>query len=327
MTATELSHLAPSSDCVPDAQLLTTAERRAQSAATVRVTSVLLLLMAVIWGVNYSVVKFGTQGLPALAFNGLRVLLAAVVLLAVAGIGRAPWPSRRTTLALLGLGVLGNGFYQVLFIEGIARTRAGTAALVFAGSPALIAIIGRLLRVERVSPRGWGGIALQILGMALVVVAGAAAAGAQSGGATLAGNVILLGASICWALFTVLLKRYTHDVDPLQLSALTMIGGAIPLGAVAAPTLAGVDWGRVSPGVWGAVAYSGIFALVLAYLFWYRGIKVVGPTRTAMFGNLQPIIALAVAWLWPTLREVPTVWQGAGAALIVSGLLLGRPRS
>jgi drug/metabolite transporter (DMT)-like permease len=290
-----------------------------------RVTTVLLLLMALIWGVNFSVVKFGTQSLPPLAYNGLRVMLAAVTLVAVAGMGAARWPSRRSVLALLGLGVLGNGLYQVLFIEGISRTRAGTAALVFAASPALIAIVGRLLRVERVSSRGWAGIALQLLGMTLVVLTGEDAV--ASGGSSFLGNMLILSGSVCWALFTVLLKRYTHDVDPLQLSALTMVGGAVPLAVVSAPALTRVVWSAVPGAVWAAIAYSGLFALVLAYLFWYRGIRVVGPTRTAMFGNLQPIIALGVAWAWPTLREVPTVWQGAGAALIVSGLLLGRPRT
>ena len=324
MAATTDAHLAPPSDCVPDAELLTTAERRAQSAAAVRVTSALLLLMAAIWGVNFSVVKFGTQSMPALAYNGLRVVLAAVTLLAIAWLAREPWPGRRATLALLGLGVLGNGLYQVFFIEGIARTRAGSAALVLAASPAFIALTGRALGVERVSRRGWGGIGLQLLGMTLVVILGARAAGSAPGGSTLTGNLLMLAGALCWALFTVLLKRYTHAVHPLQLSALTMVGGAVPLVVLSAPALSGVDWGAVTPGVWGAVAYSGLAALVVAYLLWYRGVRVLGPTRTAMFGNLQPIIALLVAWAWPTLRESPTVWQGAGAALIIGGLLMSR---
>ena len=327
MTATD-AHLAPSSDCVPDAELLTTAERRAVSAAHVRKTQALLLLMALIWGVNFSVVKVGTQSLAPLSYHGLRIVLAAATLLALALLAREPWPSRRETLALLGLGVLGNGLYQIFFIEGISRTRAGTAALVLAGAPALIAIIGRALGVERVSRRGWFGIALQLVGMAFVVVLGARAAAHTPGGSSLAGNLLMLGGSLCWALFTVLLKRYTHAVHPLQLSALTMAGGALPLLLVAAPSLSHVAWGSVSLAVWGAVAYSGFLALVLAYLLWYRGVRVLGPTRTAMFGNLQPIIALFVAWAWPTLRETPTAWQGAGAALIVGGLLVSRsPRT
>ena len=325
MTAADVPRIPPASDCLYD-----TDSHEAQEApphaspGAVRLTIVLLLVMATIWGVNFSVVKVGTQYVPPLAFNGARVALAAVVLSLVAMIARAPWPSARETTALLALGVLGNGFYQVFFIEGIARTRAGSAALVLAASPAFIAIIGRLFGVERVSARGWGGIFLQIAGMACVVAGGAAVAASAAGGSTTTGNLLMLGGTLCWALFTVLLKRYTHEIHPLQLSAITMMGGALPLIAFAMPEIRMVDWGAVSWNAWAAVLYSGIAALVIAYLIWYRGVRVIGPTRTSMFGNLQPIIALLVAWAWPSLREVPTIWQGVGAVAIVSGLLLSR---
>mgnify|MGYP003891688003 CR=1 FL=1 len=68
--------------------------------------------------------------------------------------------------------------------------------------------------------------------------------------------------------------------------------------------------------------YAGIGALVVAYLLFYRGVRVLGATRTAMYGNLQPIVALAFAWLM--LGERPTPWQLLGAALITAGLLLSR---
>lgn len=325
MPAADVPRIPPPSDALYVTDSHETREAvPAASPGAVRLTIALLLVMATIWGVNFSVVKIATQQVPPLAFNGARVALAAVVLTLIALVARAPWPTRREALALLALGVLGNGFYQVFFIEGIARTRAGSAALVLAASPAFIAIIGRLFGVERVSARGWGGIALQIAGMACVVAGGAAVASSASSGSTTTGNLLMLGGTLCWALFTVLLKRYTHEVHPLQLSALTMIGGALPLIAFAMPEIRDVDWGRVSGAAWGAVLYSGLAALVIAYLIWYRGVRVIGPTRTSMFGNLQPIIALLVAWAWPSLREVPTVWQGLGAAAIVSGLLLSR---
>src|SRR5256885_15850309 len=75
-------------------------------------TDASLVCMALIWGVNFSIVKFGTTLVDPLAYNGLRVLLAAVVLAAIALVRRDAWPPRRTVLALLALGVLGNGVYQ-----------------------------------------------------------------------------------------------------------------------------------------------------------------------------------------------------------------------
>ena len=281
----------------------------------------LLLAMAVIWGVNFSVVKFATGLMAPLAYNGVRVTLAAVTLLAIAAGARARWPSRRDTLALLGLGMLGNFVYQVLFIIGISRTRAGTAALVLAATPAFIAIIGRLRGVERVSGRGWRGIWLQLAGMACVVFGGARLA---AGGESLLGNLLVLGGALCWSLFTVSLKPFMHRIHPLHLAALTMTGGAVPLLIVASKALARTSWSAVPAAGWGAVLYSGLLGMVVAYLLYNAGVRAYGPTRTAMFGNLQPIIALLVAWAWPTLREVPTPWQVVGAVTIVSGLLLAR---
>ncbi|MFL5581543.1 MAG: DMT family transporter [Gemmatimonadaceae bacterium] len=292
------------------------AQRRAALA-----TEALLLLMVLIWGVNFSVVKFGTSVLAPLAYNGLRVALAAVGLWAIALATSNHWPSRRDALALVGLGFIGNGVYQLLFIEGIARTRAGSAALVIATSPAVIAILGKVRGSERIDRRGWGGIGLQLLGVACVVLGGAADAAAP-GERPAFGALLLLGGTVCWSVFSVALKPYTHRVDALQLSALTMTGGALPLVAVAAPAMLAADWGRVGPAGWSAVLYSGFLALVVAYLIWYRGVRVLGPTRTAMFGNLQPVVALSVAWI--ALGEVPTVWQVVGTAAIMSGLFLAR---
>jgi drug/metabolite transporter (DMT)-like permease len=111
-------------------------------------------------------------------------------------------------------------------------------------------------------------------------------------------------------------------VKGFQLSALTMVGGAIPLAVVASPTLVATNWAGLSTLGWLAIAYSGVGSLVIAYYFWYRGVRVLGPTRTAMYSNLQPVIAILVAWLW--LAETPTPWQGIGAVCIMSGLLLTR---
>ena len=70
------------------------------------------------------------------------------------------------------------------------------------------------------------------------------------------------------------------------------------------------------------VASHSLLALTLAYLFWYRGVKVLGPTRSAMYSNLQPVVALVVAWF--ALGEQPTIIQVLGAAAIMIGLLLTR---
>lgn len=284
----------------------------------VSATDLMMLGMAVIWGVNFSVVKYGTNLLHPLAYNSVRVSLAAAVLGVAALATRVPKIARRDVLALLALGVLGNGLYQLLFIEGVTRTRAGTAALILAASPAFIAIIGRVLGVERVTRRGVIGIALSVGGIAAVIFAQSDGGGTSS----VAGNALVLLGGLSWALYSVLLKPYANRIDGVTVSAVTMVGGAIPLCIFSLPTLLSTSWGRVPGSAWGAVIYSGLGALVIAYLFWSRGVRVLGPTRTALYGNLQPVIALLAAWIW--LGEVPTPWQGVGTAGIIAGILLTR---
>ncbi len=283
------------------------------------VTDSLLLLMATIWGVNFSVVKFGLRFMDPLAFNAVRVMLAGGTLMVIARALRLPLPPRRQLWALLGLGVLGHGVYQALFIEGIARTRAGNASLVMAVTPVLIAVFGRLRGIEKLHARAYAGIALSVSGIG-VVMSGTAAA--RSGDASLFGDGLILLSSASWATYTVLLKPYTHHVDGVQVSALTLVGGAVPLCLFAVPSLARTEWTALPVSAWLSVCYGALFALVIAYLIWYRGIRLIGPTRTSMFSNLQPIIAVLVAWA--ALGEVPTAAQGAGAAAVMAGLLLTR---
>ncbi len=283
-------------------------------------TDIGLIVMALIWGVNYSVVKSGLATLDPITFNGLRVALAATVLIAIAATVRgAPLPSRRDTLTLAGLGLMGNGLYQLLFILGMARTRAGIAALVVAAGPAWIAIISRMLGRERLSSRGWMGIGLQLFGVACVV---GSAGAVETNADVMIGAALIAGGSSMWALFRVLLTPYTQKAHPLHLSALTMASGAVFLVAIAMPGIIALDFAAVSVREWATVAYAGIAALVIAYLLFYRGVRVLGPTRTAMYGNLQPLIALLFAWAM--LHERPTAGQAVGAAFIMGGLLLSR---
>jgi drug/metabolite transporter (DMT)-like permease len=278
-----------------------------------------LVLMAIIWAVNFSVVKYGTTLVDPLAYNGVRVGLAAVVLVLIVALARTSLPARGDMLGLLALGALGNGVYQCLFVIGVSKTSASDAALVIAATPAFVAIIGRLRGSERTNMKRGVGIALSILGMAFVVLG---ATTGEAGRASLVGDLVMLLASLCWALYTVLLKPYTGRVPGMQLSALTMVGGAVPLVAYCLPAMLRADWRAYPPLGWAAVTYSGLGSLVIAYAFWYRGVRMIGPTRTAMYSNLQPVIAVLVAWA--LLGEVPTVLQGVGAASIMGGLLLSR---
>ena len=283
-------------------------------------TDLLLLTMAVIWGVNFVVVKYATHIFNPVAFTGLRVGTAAAFLVAFAYARGGFALSRHDVLRLLLLGVIGNGLYQLFFVHGVARTRAGNASLIVGAAPAFIALVARARGMERVKRMTLVGIALSVIGVALVIVGSASpSSGNQT---TLLGSVLVFLGVLCWTAYTILLQPYTKRIDVIQLSAVTLVGGAIPLVVASTPALIATNWSTVGPGGWLALLYSSVISMGVAYFFWYRGLRVLGPTRTAVYSNLQPIVALLAAWAF--LGEVPTIFQGVGAVTIIAGDFLTR---
>ena len=282
-------------------------------------TDALLMLMAVIWAVNFSVIKYATAVFSPLAFTGLRVGIAATVLMSIAFFRRRPWPPRRDIVTLILLGVVGNGLYQILFVEGLSRTKVGNAVLIVASAPAFIAIASRLKGIERLRRRTLYGVALSVAGVGLVVFGSARG---DHSNATLIGTLLVFIGVFCWTAFTVMLQPLAMRLDPIQLSALTMTGGMLPLLVVSPRALAATRWEHIGPSVWVSVFYASVISMVVAYLFWYRGLRVLGPTRTAVYSNLQPAIAIIVAWIF--LNESPTLWQGVGTGTIMTGIFMTR---
>ena len=284
----------------------------------VLLTDAMLVAMALIWAVNYSVLKFGTRLVPPLAYNGVRIPAAALLQFGVARAMRLDRTSREDAIRLVVLGMLGNGIYQVFFIIGQARSRVATTVLMLASGPALAAILGRLRGTESLSRRSWSGIAFQLVGVSFVVLGTAGTGGHDS----LLGSALVFASAVSWALFSVFVQPLTTRVPGLLVGAWTMVGGGIISLLVAVPSMLDVSWQTLSPAVYGALAYSTIGAMVIAYLFWYQGVKILGPTHTSMYSNMQPFLAMAFAWL--ALGEVPSRWQITGAAFILSGLVVAR---
>lgn len=281
-----------------------------------------LLLMVLIWGVNFPVAKAALSELTPLAFNALRFPLAAiVVLVALRRRGGFLWPAREHRLRVFGLGLLGNVFYQQFFIFGLALTRAGTASVLLASTPILTALLSAASGHERVGTRTWIGVFATFIGIGIVVAAGGSA---EEGGTSLLGDVLMIGASVSWAVYTVGSRPYIERYGSVQFTAWTLWTGAIGLCLIGLPDVLRTDLGAVSAGAWLGVVYAGALSIGLAYLIWYYGVRIIGNTRTATYSNLVPVVALAAAWLH--LGEVPSAGQIAGAGVILAGLTLAQVR-
>lgn len=279
-----------------------------------------LLVMVVIWAVNFSFIKVALAEIPPFGFNALRFPLAALLLAVVLwSAGRLRLPERADRGRVLALGVIGNVLYQLLFIAGMDRSRAGNASLLLTGSPVYTALLSAALGHERVRAAAWAGIGATVLGIALVV--GSGEGGFRFGTATLAGDLMLVAASAVWAFYTVGARDLIRKYGSVAVTAWTLWVGAALLLLIGIPDLLALERAP-SALAWAGVVYAGVAGIGVAYLLWYRAVRILGNTHTSSFSNLTPVLAIAVAWAW--LGEVPNLWQLLGAAVIIAGISVVR---
>ena len=282
-----------------------------------------LLLTVLFWGVNFSVVKFALVEMPPLAFNGLRFIIASsTVFLFARATGHSFNFKSRHLLYLTLLGLLGNSAYQLFFVLGIARTTADNGALILATVPVWVALMGTAAGVERVQVGGWAGVLLSLAGIVLIILGGDAEAEFSFGGASLQGDVLILMATLCWSGYTLLIRPMMRHYSSTSITSFNTLVGTIPLIVIALPSLLDHTWSEVSVGAWAALAFSGIFGIALAYIFWNYGVSRLGSARTSLYSNLTPPIALFTAWLW--LGETLTLQQWFGTILALGGVVLAR---
>ncbi len=281
-----------------------------------------LLAVVAIWGVNYAAIKAALRELDPYVFNAIRFALATLTLGALVR-ARGPMPRlpRRDVVRLALLGVLGNTLYQMIFISGIARTTAANAALIMAACPMLVALLGTALGRDRLPPSAWAGVALAVAGLALVL-----AAGERNEFATgnLLGDLLILASAATWAAYTVLASGVMARTPSVAATLVTFVAGTPPLVVLALPSFARQDWAAVGVRGWFGAAFSGVFAIGIAYMLWNAGIAALGGARTAVYQTFTPVVAAGFAWL--TLGERWTAGQFAGAAAVLAGIALTRRR-
>lgn len=283
-----------------------------------------LLLTVVVWGVNFPVIKIVLEEVHPVIVNAIRITLSTI-LLGVVYINRQshrrsdlPAVIRANGWRILGLGLLGHGFYQLAFIFGLNFTTSGNAALIMASAPFWTAVAGAKIGFDRLPPVAWLGLIVTIVGTAGVVVGGQRVV--SLGADTLVGNLIMVGASAGWGLYTALSKPLLGKISPLGLTFLTMLCAPPIFWLLSIPYLGDVAWASFDIRIWGALLYSGALSTGLAYVLWNRAIKYVGASYTAGYGNMVPLIALVSGYLM--LGEPIFVLQLVGGAMIIGGLVI-----
>lgn len=269
-----------------------------------------------VWAVNFSVVKMALGHLTPFAFNTLRLVGASIVFLILARVAPGPPLQREDRGRFLILALVGHLGYQLLFIQGLDQSTAGHSAILLAMTPVFVAILSTILGVEPPSARGWLGIVISIAGVYLVLYE------SQATGRGARGDWLTLGASLCWSIYTVFGQPAIARYGLFKTNAYTMVLGTLFFLPLGLPALAAVSPSDVPPSAWGATVFSFVFALVLAYSLWYYAVSRIGPSQTAVYSNLMPVIALIVAWLW--LGETLGWLQVVGTGTILFGIYLVR---
>ncbi|HEX6988164.1 MAG TPA: DMT family transporter, partial [Bacillota bacterium] len=251
-----------------------------------------------------------------LAFNGIRFVAATLVTWVMLLISRRPVAvDRRDLGSLTVLGLLGHAIYQVLFIEGTARTTSTNVTILMGIVPANVALLAAVLRVERVTARSWAGIALAFSGLLLVIAGGGRSA-------TPAGDLMVFVGTIANALYTVLSTRFLRRYHPLVYSTWTMTLGTPALVLFSVPALAAQPWERVTPLAWTGLIYSAVFAIGVAYFIVNFALQRIGSVRTVLYGNVVPFVGVAFSAL--LLGDRIGVHHLLGALLVVAGVLVAR---
>jgi drug/metabolite transporter (DMT)-like permease len=283
--------------------------------------------MTLIWGTNYALVKSVFRELDPQAFNALRMVIASSVMAATSGIARrstihdifhTPAPlTRGDWMRLAWLGVVGHCAYQYLFVGGLARTSVANSALIVSSTPVVITLLSSLSEHERPGRLHWAGTLLSLSGIYVVV-----GRGAHVSGTSMRGDVMLMGAVLCWATYTMGSRPLMERHSPVGVTALSMLIGTIIYVPLSSASLARVTWTAVSAGAWLKLVYSAVFALCVSYTIWYAAVREIGSARTSVYSNLLPIVAMVTAFLW--LHEPIGPTKLAGASAVLAGVAIAR---
>ncbi len=282
----------------------------------------LYMLMAVLfWAINFPFLKIVLREFSPLAFNGIRMTFASVVLVCFLlftkqGLG----VPKRDVGKLIVLGIVGNTIYQMFFIHGLNLTTASSTAIIMAMTPASVAVLSSLLKHENVRWVAWLGIVLSFIGFYLVMTK-------QPGTfifswKNLTGDMMIFFGNIVWAVYTVFSKPFLGRTSPLKWSSLTLAVGTVFYLPFCVPAFFRQDFGQITFKAWSILIYSGLFALAFSYVAWYASVKRVGNSRTAIYGNVTPIMTVLFAYIF--IAEKISLWQAIGALIILFGVYLTR---
>jgi drug/metabolite transporter (DMT)-like permease len=277
-----------------------------------------LVLTAMVWGGTFIAGRLAVQEISPFSAAFLRFAIAVICLLAMVyrqegGLAKL---KRDQFWQVVVLGLSGVFAYNIFFFKGLQVVAASRAALIVALNPIAIAIASAFILQERLSPLKLLGIITSLIGAAIVIGKGnpleLLAGGMQSG------DVLILGCVVSWAVYTLVGKQVLAHLSPLATTTYACGIGAAALFPFALQAGLGHDLQQISSVTGFSLLYLGFFGSALGFSWYYTGVQAIGAAKAAIFINLVPVSAIALAWL--ILREPIDLSIIIGGGLVVTGV-------
>ena len=279
-----------------------------------------LTLTAIFWGGTFVAGRLVVREVEPYTAAFIRFFIATLLLLPllVQQEGRLPPLSRRQLGAVILLGLSGVFAYNFFFFSGLKTVEAGRAALIIASNPVFIAIFSYLFFGERFNTRRLIGILLSVIGAMVVISRGEPLVLLQ--GDLGRGELFLLGCVFSWVAYTLIGKKVLTGIRPLTAVTYSCMVGTV---ALFVPALHGGligDLADINFVTAFNIVYLAFFGTALGFVWFYRGVSEIGPTRAGLFINLVPVSGVALGIL--ILGEAPSLSLFGGGFLVISGLVL-----
>jgi len=271
---------------------------------------------ASIWGGMYVVSKVVLDIIPPFSLVSLRLLLGALTLAIALAMRGFPKIARTQFWQVIGVGFVGYGISLSLQFLGTKLSTAANGALVTSATPAFVLIFAWILLKEKITSVRLIALLLATFGVVAVIDPRSA----QLNPDLFLGNLLLLGAALTWALYSVLVRKATQALDVLPFSLIAFLGGlpvSLPAGAWELKTI-GV--GQMNLGIVGGVLFLGIISTALAMVLWNSAFTLVDANLASLTFFAQPVVGTLLGWLF--LGEKITPLFLVGGILIGIGLVI-----
>lgn len=272
-----------------------------------------LMVLSVIWGYNWVVMKSALQYAGVFQFIALRITIGAVCLFAIVFSLRKPIKIKHIgTLILLGL--LQSSGFTGLLMWALVEGGAGKTSVLTYTMPFWVMVLAWPLLGEKIRGLQWPAAILSAMGVLFIL-------DPLHLGTDGFSMMLAVMSGVSWALSVIVAKKLHQrapDLDLLTLTAWQMLFGAIPIviAAVLIPAPA-IQW---TPYFIGAVIFNSVFCNALAWLLWLYALQRLSAGIASMATLLAPVIAVVAAWL--QLNEVPSTTESIGMVLILMSLVI-----